>query len=187
MAKAVVTSKGQITIPKNIRDYLRIDTGDVVGFDPVEGEEKRTVVMMKEQEVVICPVCKGKGYVENDQSKQQILRYPCMVCDEEGRLVQNFEQEISKLVKVCLKHKISCLLDGIGVIPLVVLKGAALPKNILAKFNDYYQLRYIEEMTPKNADGKYVTPTKLELSGMKGSLQTEEAKKKLKETFDEGE
>ena len=32
MATATVTSKGQITLPKSVRDHLRIDTGDVVDF-----------------------------------------------------------------------------------------------------------------------------------------------------------
>lgn len=32
MAKATVTSKGQITIPKSIRDQLRLHSGDKVDF-----------------------------------------------------------------------------------------------------------------------------------------------------------
>lgn len=32
MASATVTTKGQITIPKEIRDYLNLDTGSKVDF-----------------------------------------------------------------------------------------------------------------------------------------------------------
>lgn len=32
MASGTVTSKGQVTIPKEIRDYLKIDTGSQVDF-----------------------------------------------------------------------------------------------------------------------------------------------------------
>jgi antitoxin PrlF len=32
MPSATVTSKGQITLPKAIRDFLRLDTGDRVDF-----------------------------------------------------------------------------------------------------------------------------------------------------------
>ena len=36
MIESKVTSKGQITIPKNIRDFLKIDTADTVVFIPLE-------------------------------------------------------------------------------------------------------------------------------------------------------
>ena len=32
MAKAMVTSKGQVTVPKEIRDYLSLDSGDRLEF-----------------------------------------------------------------------------------------------------------------------------------------------------------
>lgn len=32
MTKATLTSKGQVTIPKEIRDYLKLDTGSKVDF-----------------------------------------------------------------------------------------------------------------------------------------------------------
>jgi len=33
MAKATMTSKGQVTIPKSIRDYLGAETGDRLSFE----------------------------------------------------------------------------------------------------------------------------------------------------------
>lgn len=32
MASATITTKGQVTIPKEIRDYLNLDTGSKVDF-----------------------------------------------------------------------------------------------------------------------------------------------------------
>lgn len=32
MASATITTKGQVTIPKEIRDYLKLDTGSKVDF-----------------------------------------------------------------------------------------------------------------------------------------------------------
>jgi antitoxin PrlF len=32
MATSTVTSKGQITLPKSVREHLHVDTGDVVDF-----------------------------------------------------------------------------------------------------------------------------------------------------------
>ena len=37
MATAVLTSKGQITIPKEVRERLGVDTGDRVEFVEIEG------------------------------------------------------------------------------------------------------------------------------------------------------
>jgi AbrB family looped-hinge helix DNA binding protein len=37
MASAKVTSKGQVTIPKSVRDDLGLRTGDVIEFVPTDG------------------------------------------------------------------------------------------------------------------------------------------------------
>jgi len=37
---ARLTSKGQVTVPKDIRDKLRLQPGDVLGYE-VQGEEMR--------------------------------------------------------------------------------------------------------------------------------------------------
>lgn len=42
MPTATVTSKGQITIPKPIRDYLKVKTGDLIDF--VTDEAGRVVL-----------------------------------------------------------------------------------------------------------------------------------------------
>lgn len=47
MATATLTTKGQLTIPKNIRDALRLHTGD-----------KIEIIVTKEGEAVIRPIAK---------------------------------------------------------------------------------------------------------------------------------
>jgi len=38
MATATLTSKGQITVPKEVRDQLHLSTGDRVAFSPMAKE-----------------------------------------------------------------------------------------------------------------------------------------------------
>ena len=47
MATATLTTKGQVTIPKNIRDALKLHTGD-----------KIEIIVTKEGEAVIRPIAK---------------------------------------------------------------------------------------------------------------------------------
>lgn len=49
MATATMTSKGQLTVPKEIRDRLGLGPGDRVEFVP--GSDDRTVVMRKRRTV----------------------------------------------------------------------------------------------------------------------------------------
>ena len=46
MPVAKVTSKGQVTMPKSVRELLRVNTGDRVVFDPAGND---TVVLRKAQ------------------------------------------------------------------------------------------------------------------------------------------
>lgn len=47
MPSAIITSKGQVTIPKSIRDKLDLQKGDVLSFD-IEPEGKITIKPEKE-------------------------------------------------------------------------------------------------------------------------------------------
>ncbi len=47
MSLATITTKGQVTIPKNIRDSLKITTGD-----------KIEIIMMNKREALIRPISK---------------------------------------------------------------------------------------------------------------------------------
>ncbi len=43
MANATITSKGQVTIPKEIRDYLKLETGSKVDFVIDENGEVKVI------------------------------------------------------------------------------------------------------------------------------------------------
>lgn len=46
MSTATITSKGQVTIPKKIRDKLNLQPGDILSFD-IEAEDKITIKPQK--------------------------------------------------------------------------------------------------------------------------------------------
>lgn len=46
MASATITSKGQVTIPKKIRDYLKLDTGSKVDFVIDENKEVKVIPLI---------------------------------------------------------------------------------------------------------------------------------------------
>ena len=47
MPTATITSKGQVTIPKKIRDKLGLQAGDILSFD-IESGDKITIRLEKE-------------------------------------------------------------------------------------------------------------------------------------------
>ncbi|NWO12699.1 AbrB/MazE/SpoVT family DNA-binding domain-containing protein [Virgibacillus sp.] len=79
MNQATLTSKGQVTIPKEIREFLELHTGDHILFETIDFEN-RVVSLKKDQKNTIeCPVCGGKGFIyESNES--------CFVCDETGTI-----------------------------------------------------------------------------------------------------
>lgn len=46
MASATITSKGQVTIPKKIRDYLKLDTGSKVDFVIDENKQVKVIPLI---------------------------------------------------------------------------------------------------------------------------------------------
>jgi AbrB family looped-hinge helix DNA binding protein len=48
--EATMTSKGQITVPKTVRDRLRLETGDKVYFDILEDGSVRLVARNRPME-----------------------------------------------------------------------------------------------------------------------------------------
>ncbi len=51
MVTATMTSKGQLTVPKEIRDRLGLEPGDKVEF--VQGDDHRAVVLRKRRAVSV--------------------------------------------------------------------------------------------------------------------------------------
>lgn len=75
--KAKLTSKGQLTIPKTIRDLLKVDEGDSIQF-VIESNNEIYI----QKALTICPVCSGKGTT---------LEQPCFFCLEAGDLSELFD------------------------------------------------------------------------------------------------
>ena len=46
MVSATITSKGQVTIPKEIRDYLKLETGTKVDFVITESGEVKVIPLV---------------------------------------------------------------------------------------------------------------------------------------------
>ena len=71
MSVATLTSKGQITVPKAIREYLNIDTGDQVEF--IIAGEGKVIMCAKTIEVdELCGMVERKQGVSISDMKQGI-------------------------------------------------------------------------------------------------------------------
>ena len=73
MATATVTSKGQITIPKRIREQLRIRTGDKVDFSvEKDGSVKLHPIAKRVSEVYGAFTSKVAGRFSDEEIKQRL-------------------------------------------------------------------------------------------------------------------
>ena len=75
MATATVTSKGQITIPKKIREQLRIRTGDKVDFSiEQDGSVKLHPIAKRVSEVFGAFASKAPGRLSGKEIKRRLER-----------------------------------------------------------------------------------------------------------------
>lgn len=74
---STVTTKGQVTIPKAVREHLHIDTGTNLLFT-IEPDDKRVYIHVEEK-VAICVLCKGSGQLK-------LSKKPCFLCLEKGEM-----------------------------------------------------------------------------------------------------
>jgi antitoxin PrlF len=75
MATSTVTSKGQITIPKRIREQLRIRTGDKVDFSVErDGSVKLHPIARRVSEVFGAFASKACGRLSDKEIKQRLER-----------------------------------------------------------------------------------------------------------------
>lgn len=192
MIKASLTSKGQITIPKEIREYLGLDTGDTVVF---RIDESNTLVTFgKDIETIKCPMCFGHGEFTSHGSvgdKHETLK--CPVCQSSGLIKTDISafQEIANLMHVSMRYRIAVSLIQRDedftekLIPEIKLSSKLYPQDTLILFQDYYQLRLIEECAPKSISeqAKFMNPSDSELDEILCLLQTTEAKETVKNWF----
>lgn len=150
MIKGTVTSKGQITIPKEVRNFLNLDTEDTVIFDI--DRSKKQVTITKGNKV--CSLCNGEGYIEGKE---------CFLCEGNGSIESmRVLDEISKLMYNGIKYQVSV---GIiqqevhdvkymkyKVIPEVILVSRHYSQDLIEKARTYYQIRVIKERLEEQGD-----------------------------------
>ncbi|MFJ7983517.1 AbrB/MazE/SpoVT family DNA-binding domain-containing protein [Lysinibacillus xylanilyticus] len=99
MYKASLTSKGQLTIPKEIRDFLELDTGDDVLFTITDIENK-TILFEKAVKIELCPACNGTG---------EFIEYnlPCFLCDQDKYITKDKQILNPLLFQTLAKNKVT--------------------------------------------------------------------------------
>ena len=78
---ASLTSKGQVTIPKSVRDFLGVDTGDKLDFQI--DYENNCVHLYVHQIERTCLACRGSGWLVASQQE-------CILCVGTGNLPVEF-------------------------------------------------------------------------------------------------
>ncbi|MEK4487925.1 hypothetical protein MHH81_20675 [Psychrobacillus sp. FSL H8-0484] len=76
---AKMTSKGQVTLPKKIRDVLKADTGTHLLFSIEPANQRVYIEVLNAKNT--CPHCEGNGQVEDE---------PCFICLERGVIPSPF-------------------------------------------------------------------------------------------------
>ncbi|MCY8102309.1 AbrB/MazE/SpoVT family DNA-binding domain-containing protein [Bacillus haynesii] len=96
--KATLSSKGQVTIPKTMRDFLEIETGDSLIFQ-VDNTESKTVILKKD--------IQAKEKVD-EQTKRQIQQEARekMFWELVGQCTFTGHIEVKKSrIKDCIEHR----------------------------------------------------------------------------------
>lgn len=131
---ASLTSKGQITIPKTIRDFLRVTTGDRVDF--VIDRENECVQLFVQQDKSTCLACAGKG-------KLSETKINCMVCLATGQVPIDFQplhwipqwQEHNDVVVQVSMLQDKIFTNGLYV-PYIKLSSSLYSDNEMQRMND---------------------------------------------------
>lgn len=174
MAKATITSKGQITIPKEIRDFLQVDTSDSLEFSILDYESK-TVQVKKANKMIPCPLCKGTG---------SFAKYvmPCFLCDQTGE-IENRSSSIEILFR-CNLRKYMISVNTIGQdcgVPQIILNSKNYPRALLDEVQDFFVMKFIEENAPRSISNpaKFMIPSDTIIEDYLNLLTTKEAKEAL--------
>ncbi|WP_066297616.1 AbrB/MazE/SpoVT family DNA-binding domain-containing protein [Bacillus sp. FJAT-29937] len=186
MAKASVTSKGQITIPKEIRDYLELEDGNSSVKFTIQ-QFPKAVLMEKVEEKIKCPICKGQGLFH-------MYSLPCFVCDQTGYIDANVPA-LRLLVEIPRDYKVGISIiqqeiDNEGnyflkTIPEVQIKSNQYNSSILEIVHDFFQMKLIEEFAPrdKQEPTKFMNSSDEIIEGILGLLIKEESKEIVKKWF----
>lgn len=205
MFKAAVTSKGQITIPKEVREHLELEKGSIVSFSLQDTNREKNVLMIKDFVYEECTVCKGEGKINESL---------CIVCRGSGEIKKELlvMEEILFLMQVGRAYGISVLLlqDEYSKAmlaqqetldthvtklkarttdyPIIRLSGDEnkYSQETIHIFNDFYQKGIIKEISPRSTSNpnKFMIPSDIILDEILSLLFTTEAKEEVTGWFD---
>ncbi|MFB5678777.1 AbrB/MazE/SpoVT family DNA-binding domain-containing protein [Paenibacillus terreus] len=184
MFKSTMTSKGQLTVPKEIREYLNLHAGDGVIFE-VKGDK---VLFDKDYEIIQCPVCEGFGSFNFNN-------LPCFICDQTKYI--NSKQSSWQLISLIKLNKYGVAMSvsshEVGPegelefrhIPKVELFSKKYPDVLLNIACDYLQMRFIEEFAPRSLSDpeKFMIPSDGELKDILALLKREVVKNEVEAWF----
>lgn len=175
MIKSTVTSKRQITVPKEICEFLNINEGDKVIFKM----ENNKIIFDVENEN--CFACNGIGKIDNNE---------CFVCQGEGRLPKAITKDILFIIghigqytrKYKINYQFSVPNDDF---PSIKFKGESYDPNKLAVIQDKLQKMLIRKVVPKSIQNKNLLciPSSKILKLILDTLVTETAKKEVSNWF----
>lgn len=187
MFRATVTGKRQITIPKEICEFLNIETGKLVVFK----EEKGRIIFDIEKGHQECFACHGTNKI-GDKG--------CFVCGGAGELEINVANNIFKLIGVIgmniRKYHVSWEFiqqefdrDTQNIIikdyPTIKLASREYSNNELKRIQDEIQKIIIQQFTPRSVEDEnlFCVPSDSELDAILDTLVTEKAKQEVNKWF----
>ncbi|MFY0519264.1 AbrB/MazE/SpoVT family DNA-binding domain-containing protein [Lysinibacillus sp. UGB7] len=187
MYKASLTSKGQLTIPKEIRDFLELEMGDEVLFSITDIENK-TILFEKVGKQVLCPACNGTGNFID-------FNLPCFLCDQTKYITKDKRILNPLLLHTLAKNKVTLTIKTqdtspengfmINEIPKITLFSNIYPEKILSWVQDLLQLDLIRDYAPKrptNPD-EFMFPSNTALNNILDLLVTDAAKQQVRSWF----
>ncbi|TKJ83300.1 hypothetical protein PaeCFBP13512_23020 [Paenibacillus sp. CFBP13512] len=185
MFKSTISSKGQVTIPKEIRDHLNLIEGDTVGFqyDP-EGK----VYLDKQIIFRDCPVCFGSGKIDTDNKA-------CYMCDEKKvipnnifafKLIHEVQWRKYRISYTLIHHATDSNKEVYQLsIPVFSLRSDLYGSDSLAAGNDYIQMKLIQEYAPRRVQDpeQYAIPSDIVLAEITSLLTESSSKREVTSWF----
>lgn len=184
--KALVTQKGQVTLPKGIRTLLQLEEGDTLVFSCLN----ENIYFRKQGLITSCPICNGVGSLDDG-------KFPCFVCDQTGEIEKTdmgilftiFFQIPSRKYQVGISS-IGQELNGDGTInirqfPKLTVHSSNYPTELLHEIQDKLQMLLVEENTPKSISdsSKFMIPSDSLLNDILSLFVTENAKETVRNWF----
>jgi len=181
MTTATLTSKGQLTVPKEIREFLKIDTGDTIEF--VTDPKTNSVTISKKGK--LCPTCNGSAILESNN-------LPCFVCNESGYI--NLDNGIIPYIMMGIpnrKYKINVSITNqkiddtnriqFTILPKIELISEEYSRELLDSIQDTLQIMIIEEFSPKSVSSEelFKMPSDILLEEILDLVTTKTAKEKV--------